>query len=441
MPESNAEHTNPATVHIRRRIHYLNVTAGIVVVLFIVLFLHAFRLVLPFSNYITPETAEVLVPLILAGICVITVAGLYMAIRLSKESARIISDYNIRYERMVNITRDLREEVYGDILLDKIMDYALAITESEAGSLLLLNDEKKLVFRIVRGEKASQLLGTAIESGSGIAGRVALEGRPVRIADVKNNAGFNPALDAVTGFETKSILCVPIKTKTGIVGVLELLNKRGGYAYRPRDEEITCYLAEQAASSILRARFLEDHRNYEIHLTDLLLETIDFQQPEKRGHALRVARYSNVIAKALDMPEHEKKRLYLASLLHDVGFLKIKIDEAFEKEVHMQHSVIGYEIIKPITFYADITPFILYHHKRYDGYGYPSSNIKGEEIPLGARIIAIAEAFDVMINPLSYKVPIGFDDAIEELRQKSGSQFDPRLVDIFTENITLEHTR
>jgi len=352
-----------------------------------------------------------------------------------------MSDYSGRLERMLNITKDLREEVYGDILLEKIMDYSLDITRSEAGSLLLINDNGDLEFKIVRGEKATQLLGTTVPIGKGVTGWVAREGQPVRCNNVKDEKHFNPDVDAITGYETKSMLCVPLKTKDGVIGILQLLNKTGGFPYRQRDEEIISYLAEQAAISILKTKYAEDQKNYEIHLTDMLLETIDFQQPEKRGHARRVARYSNIIAKALDMPEPARKQLYMAGLLHDVGFLRINLDEAYNKEVYTQHPVIGYEMIKPITFYAGIAPFILYHHLRYDGYGYPASELKGEEIPLEARIISIAEAFDAMTSPLSYKVPISIDAAVEELREKSGSQFDPRLVEAFVSEITPEHIK
>ncbi|HYQ47624.1 MAG TPA: HD domain-containing phosphohydrolase, partial [Thermodesulfovibrionales bacterium] len=338
-------------------------------------------------------------------------------------------------------TRDLREEIYGDILLEKIMDYSLDITRSEAGSLLLINDNLDLEFKIVRGERASQLLGTTVPMGKGVSGWVAREGKPVRCNHVKGEEHFSPEVDAITGYETKSILCVPLRARDGVIGVLELLNKKGGFPYRQRDEEIISYLAAQAAISILKTKFAEDQKNYEIHLTDMLLETIDFQQPEKRGHARRVARYSNIIAKSLDLAEGVKKQLYMASLLHDVGFLRINLDEAYNKEVYMQHPVIGYEMIKPVTFYAGIAPFILYHHLRYDGYGYPASDLRGEEIPLEARIIAIAEAFDAMTSPLSYKVPMSIDAAIEELKEKSGSQFDPRLVDAFVAEITTEQIK
>ncbi len=438
MTETREEHSNAIISQIRKRILTVNITVSVVILaLLVILFRYAFPPIIPFISYLP----DVSISIVVAAIFFLSAMGMYLAMQLSKETIRIIQDYSNRLERMLSITRDLREEVYGDILLEKIMDYALSITRSEAGSLLLMDDENRLVFKIVRGEKASQLVGTSMELGKGITGQVALDGKPVSIDNVKKNTHFNPEYDALTGFETKSILCVPLKTKAGVVGALAVLNKEGGHHYRQRDEEILSYLAEQAAISIIKTKFVEDQKNYEIHLTELLLETIDFQQPEKKGHALRVARYCNVMANALDLSMEQKKRLYFASLLHDVGFLKLDSDEAYKKEIYMQHPVIGYEMIRPITFYAEIAPFILYHHKQYDGNGYPLSKLAGDEIPLEARMIAIAEVFDAMTSTLSYKVPVSYEDALKELKLKSGTQFDPKLVDLFISNITPEHMK
>ena len=436
MSEIREEHTNTIVLQIRRRILTVNIIVSVVILTCLVLF---FRYAFPHSIPFIIHLPDLSVSIVVSAIVFLSVVGLYLSMQLSKKTIRIIQDYNNRLERMLSITRDLREEIYGDILLEKIMDYALSITNSAAGSLLLLDEKKKLVFKIVRGEKASQLLGTEVDLGKGIMGAVALEGKPFCSSSVKGEEKFNPQYDAMTGFKTTSILCVPLKTKSGTIGVLAVLNKEGGHHYRQRDEEILSYLAEQAAISILKTKFAEDQKNYEIHLTDLLLETIDFQQPEKQGHAHRVARYSNVLAKALDMSMEEKKRLYFAGLLHDVGFLKIDLDEAYKRDVFMQHPAIGYEMIGPITFYAEIAPFILHHHQHYDGNGYPQPKLQGENIPREARIIAIAEAFDAMTNPLSYKVPVGYEEALAELLKKAGTQFDPGLVDLFVRNITPEH--
>jgi HD-GYP domain-containing protein (c-di-GMP phosphodiesterase class II) len=290
----------------------------------------------------------------------------------------------------------------------------------------------------VRGEAAEKLTGAGVDMGKGIAGWVAEHGMPVRISDASTDDRFDPAIDLLTGYETRSVLCVPLRTSSGVLGVLELLNKEGGHAYRERDEEIITYLAEQAAISILKTKFYEDQKNYEIHLTDMLLEAIDFHIPEKKGHSRRVARYGNIMAKGFGMSDDEQKRLYFASLLHDVGFLKLDSGSTFKKEEYMRHPVVGYEMISPINFYADIAPFILHHHERYDGYGYPSG-MKGEEIPIEARIVAIAEAFDAMTSASSYRVPVSFEEAVKELQRKAGTQFDPELVQLFTSLVEPRH--
>jgi putative methionine-R-sulfoxide reductase with GAF domain len=347
----------------------------------------------------------------------------------------MIEKYRKRLDRILAITKDLREEIYGDILLNKIMDHSLSITQSDAGSIFLVEVDH-LVSMASKGEKISGPVGAVIPKGKGIAGWVAEKGFPVRIADAKNDERFDPEIDGVLESRTNSVLCVPLTMKTGVLGVVELVKEKSGF-YSGRDEEIISYIADHAAISLARARFYEDQRNYELYVADILLEAMDFHVPEKMGHPKRVAKYGSIIAKAINMTEEERKRLYFACLLHDVGFLKIRAEDNFKREYFVKHPVIGFDMISPINFYSDIAPFILHHHERYDGSGYPHK-LKGEEIPLEARIIAIAEAFDVMVGDTSYKIPVNFDDAVEELKRNAGTQFDFWLVDEFVANATPE---
>jgi hypothetical protein len=435
MSKEGRQDKNSAIQEIKNKIRLLNaVVTFVIVTLLAVIIRYLYEPVSSFLDFLP----DISVTLILGIVFFLALLGALLSVMLSRQTLRIIQDFSNRLDRVLNITMDLREEIYGDILLEKIMDAALSMTQSKAGSILLLDDDNQLIFKIVGGVKASELIGTSVEKGSGIAGWVLETGQPVRISNAYKDERFDSSIDSMTGMRTEAVLCVPLKTKSGTVGVLELLNREGGFPYRQRDEEIITYLAEQAAISIIITQFYEDQRNFEIHVTEMLLEAIDFHIHEKTGHARRVSRYSNIIAKALNMSEEEKKRIYFASLLHDVGFLKISNDDAYKKDEYLKHPVIGYEMIKPINIYADIAPIILHHHEWYDGTGYPSG-LKDEGIPLGSRIIAVAEAFDAMVCKTSYRVPVGFDEAREALRRFAGTQFDPKLVEIFLENVEPEH--
>ncbi len=435
MSEERYKDKNSIIWEIKKKNRLLNtVVAVVIATLFAVIIRYLFHPIASFFDFLP----DVSITLIVIITLFLSLVGLYLSMMIGRQTVRIIDDYSSRLDRILNITSDLREERYGDILLEKIMEYALSITHSEAGSILLLDDEKKLTFKTVAGEKNSKLIGTSVEKGKGIAGWVAEHGEPVRVKDASKDERFSHDVDVVAGVKTKSVLCVPLRTQSGIIGVLALLNKKKGHPYRERDQDIIAYLADQAAISIIKTKFYEDQKNFEIHLTEMLLESIDFHIPEKSGHAKRVARYGNILAKSLGMNEAEQKKLYFACLLHDVGFLKIKTDDAFRREEFIKHPALGYEMISPINVYSDISLFILHHHERYDGFGYPAK-LKGEQIPLEARIIAIAEAFDAMVSPLSYKVPMSFNDAREELKRNEGTQFDPELTALFLNNIEPEH--
>ncbi len=420
---------NTATAEVRRSIRLLNLIVSFVTVtlLFVIVryLYEPLRQVLSFL----PDTS---VAMIVAIAVAVGAVGLYLSKTLSGQIIHKIEDYHSRLDNILNVTRDIREEIHSDILIDKIMNCSLAITQSDAGSILLV-DEDRLVFKIVKGITSHKLTGKTFPKDEGIAGWVLKHGEPAIVQDVKRDERYNPAIDEFTGYRTESMLCVPLMTKSSPIGVIELLNKKHG-PYDERDREVIHYLADQAAISIEKARFYDDQRNYEIHLTDILLDAIDQFMPEKQGHSRRVAKYANIIAKALGIPEERRRRLYFASLLHDIGFLKISPEKAFERETYISHPVLGHEMLYPITFYRDIASHVLYHHERYDGEGYPA-NLKGDSIPLESRMIAIAEAFDSMVSKVSYKVSVNFDLAVNELLKNKGGQFDPELTDLFVRNI------
>jgi len=174
-----------------------------------------------------------------------------------------------------------------------------------------------------------------------------------------------------------------------------------------------------------------------------LARIIDASEACRRCHCYKVESYSLIICRELKLTPKETKIIKIASILHDIGKIGIDIDIIKNpgklspedwRQIRL-HPEIGANIVKQAGFLNEIAPAILYHHARYDGGGYPDPEIKGEDIPLGARIICMSDAFDAMINDRPYRKAMPKEAALKELNRCAGSQFDPYLVKIFLKNI------
>lgn len=179
----------------------------------------------------------------------------------------------------------------------------------------------------------------------------------------------------------------------------------------------------------------------------LLAKTIEAKDAYTGDHCDRVRKFALLIGKKINLNDHDTEQLSIGSLLHDIGKLAIpekiltKPGKLLEEEYMFikQHSQFGYELIKEIPNMDKAKEIVLYHHESYDGNGYPKG-LKGEEIPLLARIVCIADAYDAMTSKRIYKSrPMTQGEAIEELRRCSNKQFDSKLVEAFIE-ATLEKT-
>lgn len=173
-------------------------------------------------------------------------------------------------------------------------------------------------------------------------------------------------------------------------------------------------------------------------LLEVLGMALDFRDNDTAGHSRRVARYTMEIAKAVGCLPDELMHINRGAYLHDLGkiaipdnilFKKGKLDAA-EWEVMKTHAWIGHNLITRISLLAPVGQILLSHHERFDGTGYPRG-LKGEEIPLGARIFAVADTLDAMISDRPYRKGLTYSDAREEIARQSGRQFDPAIVKAF----------
>ena len=201
---------------------------------------------------------------------------------------------------------------------------------------------------------------------------------------------------------------------------------------------------DQHLEKLIEERTEKLRRAYEMlketHLDSvkILAGAISAKDPYTRGHSDRVRKWSVPMARKLSFSEKKLESLELGALLHDVGMIGIK-DEVLQKQdplspeeyQHIQeHPLIGVKIVEEGISFKDEIPMIRHHHERFDGSGYPDG-LAGESIPLEARIISIADAFDAMTSLRPYRQEMSREDALAELEKSKGKQFDPQIVEIF----------
>lgn len=175
-----------------------------------------------------------------------------------------------------------------------------------------------------------------------------------------------------------------------------------------------------------------------VELLKSLSETIDGRDPHTRGHSKRVARYALAVARQMRWSSDRQHRLEIAALLHDVGKLGVEafilakpasLDER-EMAAVRYHPLLGVRILESVQQLDDIIPFIRHHHERYDGGGYPDG-LQGDDIPLEARILSVADSYEAITSNRPYRRARSPREALQEIRKGAGSQFDPEVVEAF----------
>lgn len=235
----------------------------------------------------------------------------------------------------------------------------------------------------------------------------------------------------------ESLLAIPLISKDVTKGVLLLGSTSPGQFVRESSFAIE-KIAAQMAVALENARLYEEMRSLFINTVASLANAIDAKSPWTKGHSERVMHTAATIAKEMGLDEAMIERVRLGGLLHDIG--KIGIIEALLEKPEMLsedefppmrlHPEKGVAILAPIEQLRDVLPGILHHHERYDGTGYPKG-LKGENIPMEARIITVADSFDAMVADRPYKRGFSATQALAELRSCAGSQFDPVVVESF----------
>ncbi|HEY2963343.1 MAG TPA: HD domain-containing phosphohydrolase [Pyrinomonadaceae bacterium] len=248
-------------------------------------------------------------------------------------------------------------------------------------------------------------------------------------------------------------LILPMIVRDEVTGLVLLGRKASGEEFSPDDFETIRAMVRHIGVGIHTHRLLEqvaqraeENRRLYDELRGIYRATvrafaaaIDIKDKYTQGHSERVGRYSEIIAREMGWSEEEVEGIQIAGYLHDIGKLVVDRDiinapyniNAKESSELNRHPAAGYEILAPINHpYADIPLMAKYHHERLDGRGYPDG-LTDEQIPLGAKIVSLADSFDAMTTDRPYRRRRSFEDVVRDLRENSGKQFDGKVVAAF----------
>lgn len=274
-----------------------------------------------------------------------------------------------------------------------------------------------------------------IRKGEGLTGKVYDKGSPI----VLNSEGeaAEIGIDELLPFERIPCISVPIRLKGLVLGVLTVSNKNAiDDFFEDNDVCLLMALAERIGVALEHATSYESARDQFVSAMVAMKAVL-----EARAHSPKNEAQTRLVVdlgRAMGLGEEEVRMLQYVSQIYDVGMVRVGEEilrkrgglGVVEYESVKRHPEAGVDIVGPIEFLEQVKEIILHHHERYDGGGYPGG-LRGEEIPLGARVLAVVDAYSSMVSERPYRRAMSMEEAVEELRRCSGSQFDPQVVDKF----------
>lgn len=341
-----------------------------------------------------------------------------------------------RLGMLLELSKLINSSLILSDVLELVMDSAMKVTGAARGLLLTTKEDGSLMFGVSRHIPPEALVQGGQISMSAVE-RAYRSGKSFVSVDVDSDASL--AIQAsVIQLGLKSVMCVPLRYRGRVKGVLYVDSLHAARGFTDEDLEILESLADHAAIAMENAELAQENREMFLHTIEALAQAIEKRDPYTGGHTRRVLELSLAIGREMGLGPEEQENVRLAALLHDIG--KIGVDDAVLRkaapltdEDFLQiraHPEIGGQILGPVRKLRGAVPGVVMHHEKIDGTGYPLG-LKGEQIPLVARIVAVADAYDAMVTDRPYRRGMAPEVALAELRRFAGTQFDAHVVEAF----------
>lgn len=319
-----------------------------------------------------------------------------------------------------------------DVLLNQILDLVHAAVRADSSAITLLDEKtRELRFGATRRFAAAHI-GDYRVSIDHPAVREVWDGRgPIIVPDVEQTPRFR---QLIVRPGARSFFGIPMVARDKLVGFLNI-HRTQVSMLEPDEIEVLTALASQAAVAISLAHLYADQQRRYLETVSALASAIEVNDPNTIGHSRRVTLLCKLLAEELGLDPQVQDDLEVSALLHDIGKIGVsnrvlrkpgKLN-AEERDEVRTHPVLGALVLREVETLANVVPSVLYHHERWDGQGYPSG-LSGSDIPIAARVVAVADAFEVMTAGRPYREPRSPDDALAELKREAGGQFDPEVV-------------
>jgi len=368
-----------------------------------------------------------------------TPAELRTAVTEALEKTRLLNE-NIRMRALMPLF-ELGKQIIGEvdtkILFKLLVDTTVKETRADRVCLALLDNETGSL-RIKDAYGASPDFINKFENvySKELSELIFKDLKPFLISP---DAQLPPELEKAVKIEDIAYgIFVPLTTRGKITGLISVCRTSKDRPFTSSDIELVSVLGGQAAAAIENAHLYEKLEQSYLSMMVALSCVVEARDLYTDKHMKDIAEYSVDIANKMGLPEDDIENIRKAALLHDLGKISIpdhilmKPDKLSEEEIEIikKHPENGAKIIEPVEPLRHARDIIKYHQECYDGSGYPDG-LKGETIPLGARIIAVADAFGAMTTDRPYREALSIEEAVKELKRCSGTQFDPDIVKIF----------
>lgn len=331
--------------------------------------------------------------------------------------------------------------------LSTIIENASMVLGAEVTSLFLADEnDSDLVLQISSREDHKRAVPLRVPRGKGIISYVVETGENVLVRDIQRDLRHYKGLDAATEMNTRSLIAVPLVRRSiqlangrvvsseRIIGGLEAINKING-EFDAVDLSMLENFAKQATTVLQISNLYKEADELFLDAIRALTAAIDAKDPYTQGHSQRVSDYSVAISIDLNMDSEFIHRIRIGSMLHDVGKIGIP-DEILQKrgeltpveyEMMKQHPLVGETMLSKIRTLRSELAAVMEHHERLDGSGYPRG-LRGEEISMVGRIVAVADAFDAMTSDRPYRKRMSNEEAVARLQAASGTKFDRNVI-------------